>query len=88
MTAEQHAALPIGLHWRSAIGTVGHDRFIGRGPADREEAGHRPAYPFVNFVSFADFVRQKLKSALMRTSLPVRIEFGWSHGPLGVKLWL
>jgi anti-sigma B factor antagonist len=31
---------------------------------------------------------QNIHSALMRASLPVRIEFGCSHGPPGVKLLL
>jgi len=60
---------------------------VGRGRVWRRRV-KRPASTFVNFVCFVNSVFQKLKSTLMRISRPVRIEFGWSHGPLGVKLLL
>src|ERR1043166_1416881 len=66
---------------------------------DHEVAPRRTRRPrrswilFVCFVSSLAFVvsrykslGQKLKSTLTRMRRPVRIEFGCSHGPFGVKL--
>ena len=54
VTACQHAGLPVGLHGCSAIGAIGHDRFIGRPRAGLEEAGLKTRLSsfafFVNFV--------------------------------------